>query len=78
MLRPLVITQLLHLPWARKQVISGFLAQGKRKSCVITNGLNIIWGGEAVLKWTGANSFRLQEPGKKAKMIECARQRIHK
>ena len=26
MLRPLVITQLLHLPWARKQVISGFLA----------------------------------------------------
>ena len=26
MLRPLVIAQLLHSPWARKQVISGFLA----------------------------------------------------
>ena len=37
MLRPSVITQLLHLPWARKQVISGFRAQGKRRSCVITN-----------------------------------------
>ena len=29
-------------PWARKQVISSFLAQGKRRSCVITNGLNIL------------------------------------
>ena len=32
MLRPLVITQLLLLPWARKQVISSFLAQGRHRS----------------------------------------------
>ena len=42
MLRPLVITQLLHLPWARNQVISGFLAQGMRRSCIITNDFNIL------------------------------------
>ena len=42
MWRPLVITQRLHLPWARKQVIDSFLAQGKRRSCVITDSLNIL------------------------------------
>ena len=46
MLRPLVITQLLHLPWARKPEITYFLAQDKCRSCVITNGLKILWASD--------------------------------
>ena len=42
-MRPLVVTQLLRLPSARKLEITCFLAQGKCRSCVITNSLNILW-----------------------------------
>ena len=42
MLRLLVITQLLRLPWARKPEITCFLAQRKCKSSEITNGLDIL------------------------------------
>ena len=40
---PVIIELLLPLPWARKQVISGFLAQGSGRSFSITTGVRILW-----------------------------------
>ena len=41
--RVVIIKKHLFLPWARKQVYSSFLAQGKRRSFLIMNTLNVSW-----------------------------------
>ena len=42
-LRAVIIKKHLCLPWARMQVYSIFLAQGKQKSFFIMNALNVSW-----------------------------------